>query len=381
MQILFDYQAFEMQRFGGVSHSYAEIIEHLQREGCDCRIGLKESDNGHLQECGLANTIKPLHYIHKRLFEGKKWFKGQRTLTRKGMNLLGYHNDGYTLNQDYCIKLLKRQRFDIFEPTFFDPYFLPYLKGKPFVLTVHDMIPELLGVDERQNRQKKLLCPLAAFIHVPSQNTKDDLIRLLKISPEKVLITPHGAPSFPDVKYPSPYDFPYLLYVGARWAYKNFIPFLEECAIVVSKHPEIHVVCTGTPFTKEEEQIIADHGLTQHVVNTYANQTELQALYQNAEAFVYPSAYEGFGLPILEAFVNGCPVVLNNASCFAEVGGEAAVYFDIKQGGEMANCIDLILKGGHCLRVEMQEKGYKQVGLFSWEETAKSLINAYQQLL
>ena len=148
MRILFDYQAFEMQYFGGVSHSYAELIAHLRNEGCDCRIGLKESDNVHLQECRLANGIKPLHHTHNLLFEGKKHFKGERALAETLLKMTSHGNRGWDMNRDYSIHLLKRQHFDIFEPTFFDPYFLPYLNGKPFVLTVHDMIPELLGVDE-----------------------------------------------------------------------------------------------------------------------------------------------------------------------------------------------------------------------------------------
>lgn len=92
---------------------------------------------------------------------------------------------------------IKKQQFDIFEPTFFDPYFLPYLNGKPFVLTVHDMIPELLDVDKPQAELKQLLCPLATHIHVPSQNTKDDLIRIMGIPSEKITVIPHGAPEIP----------------------------------------------------------------------------------------------------------------------------------------------------------------------------------------
>lgn len=380
MRILFDYQAFEIQSFGGVSNSYAELIRHLRSLGVDARLAIKESDNAHLIRKNIAPRINSFGEANRRWFGGKKWFRGQRRLIRGGMSLAGYYNDFLSINQDYCVKQLKKLQFDVFEPTFFDSYFLPYLKGKPFVLTVHDMIPELLGVDEPQAFQKKLLCPLAAHIHVPSQNTKNDLIRILDINPKKITVIPHGAPEKQDIKYTSPYPFPYLLYVGARWSYKNFVPFLEECAIVVARHPEIHVVCTGMPFTKEEERIVADYGLTQRVETTYANETELQALYQNAEAFVYPSAYEGFGLPVLEAFVNGCPVVLNNASCFPEIGGDAAIYFDINHRGELAENLESLLTNGS-LRSEMQNKGHKQASHYSWTEAAKGLLGIYEQLI
>lgn len=381
MRILFDYQAFEMQRFGGVSNSYAEIIAHLKAMGVDARLAIKESNNEHLLQTGIAPSIKSLSTANKRWFGGKKLFRGQRRLLRMGMSLAGYHDDFLSINQDYCIKLLKRQQFDIFEPTYFDSYFLPYLKGKPFVLTVHDMIPEILGVDEPQARQKKLLCPLAAHIHVPSQNTKSDLVNILNINPDKITVTPHGSPASPTTKHPSPYPFPYLLYVGARWSYKNFVPFVEECAITIAKHPEIRVVCTGSSFTPEEEKLIADHGLTQHFLQIYANEQSLQALYQNAVAFIYPSAYEGFGIPILEAFVCGCPVMLNNASCFPEVGGDAAIYFDIDNRGDLAEALEPILTGGEGKRTDMVKKGYQHASKFSWEASAALLKGIYDSLI
>ena len=380
MRLFFDHQAFEMQSFGGVSNSYAELIWHLRSLGADARLAIKESDNTHLIRKGIAPAVNPLGTANRRWFGGKKWFCGQRRLIRLGMSLAGYHNDFLSINQDYCVRQLKKQDFDVFEPTFFDSYFLPYLKGKPFVLTVHDMIPEVMGVDKSQAEQKKLLCTSASHIHVPSQNTKNDLVQILNIEPEKVTVLPHGAPKTPDAKHPSPYAFPYLLYVGARWLYKNFAPFLEECAIVVARHPEIHIVCTGMPFNKEEVRLIEDQGLIQHVVNTFANESELQALYQNAEAFVYPSAYEGFGLPVLEAFVNGCPVVLNNASCFPEIGGDAAIYFDVNHRGELADNLESLLTSGS-LRSEMQNKGHKQASHYSWAEAAKGLLRIYEQLI
>ena len=381
MTILFDYQAFEMQPFGGVSNSYAEIISHLQSLGVDVRLAIKESDNEHLKQSGIAPSVKPLGTTNKRWFGGKKLFKGQRRLLRKGVSLAGYHDDFLSINQDYCIKQLKKQQFDVFEPTFFNSYFLPYLKGKPFVLTVHDMIPEIMGVDEPQAQQKKLLCPLAAHIHVPSQNTKNDLVNILNIDPDKVTVTPHGSPTLPTTQHTTPYPFPYLLYVGARVSYKNFAPFVEECAIIISKHPDIHVVCTGSSFTQEEKQLLYDLGLTQNFIQIHTDDAGLQALYQNAVAFIYPSAYEGFGIPILEAFVCGCPVFLNNTSCFHEVGGDAAIYFDINRRGDLAELLDAFLLSSEQDKNALVSRGLERAKLYSWEESARRLSHVYQNIL
>lgn len=377
MRIFFDYQAFEMQRFGGVSRSYAELISHLQEEGVSCKVGLKESDNAHVDLPGL----KPLHYTYNKYFKGKKWFKGQRTLTRKIMHAAGHENDGLKINQEYCIKLLKRQQFDVFEPTFFDSYFLPFLNGKPFVLTVHDMIPELLGVDESQAKQKIKLCPLATHIHVPSQNTKDDLIRIIGVPSEKITVIPHGSPDIPPQREPL-FDFPYLLYVGVRWSYKNFAPFIKECAQIISNSPNLHVVCTGEPFSDEEIALLSKLKIKKHVISIpYVTEEQLQALYQYAVAFVYPSAYEGFGIPILEAFVNGCPVLLNNASCFPEVGGDAAIYFDINRRGDLAEHVEAFLQAPEQDRCDLIARGQERAKLFSWEESAKKLKQVYDNIL
>ena len=380
MTILFDYQAFEMQRFGGVSKSYAEIISHLKAMGDDARIAIKESDNEHLIQTGIVPSIKSLGTTNKRWFGGKKLFRGQRRLLRMGMSMAGYHDDFLSINQDYCIKQLNKQQFDIFEPTFFDSYFLPYLKGKPFVLTVHDMIPEIIGVDEPQAQQKKLLCPLAAHIHVPSENTKRDLVDILNIPPEKVTVTPHGAPIPPSTQYPSPYPFPYILYIGARWSYKNFTPFIKECAITIKQHPDLHVVCTGQSFEMEDLSLIASLGLSEHVIHQYATEQEMQALYQNAVAFIYPSAYEGFGMPILEAFVCDCPVMLNNASCFPEVGGDAAIFFDINRTGDLAEHIESFLRSSEQDRADLIARGRDRAKLFSWEESTRKLSHVYKTL-
>ena len=376
MRVLFDYQAFQMQRIGGVSRSYAELISHLQKEGVSCKVGLKESDNAYIKLPGL----KPLHYTHNKYFKSKKWFKGQRTLTRKVLKIAGHENDCLNINQEYCVKLLKQQQFDIFEPTYFDPYFLPYLKGKPFVLTVHDMIPELLEVDQPQAELKQLLCPLATHIHVPSQNTKDDLIRIMGIPSEKITVIPHGAPIAPPLRQPI-FDFPYLLYVGARWSYKNFEPFITECAEVISRYPKLSVVCTGDAFSGEELKLLSELRLQEHVINmSHVSEEQLQALYQHAAAFVYPSTYEGFGIPILEAFVNGCPVLLNNASCFPEIGGDAAIYFDINQKGDLAEHAMKLLQYSDEDRQQIISKGTQRAKCFSWEESAHKLMQVYETI-
>ena len=387
MRILFDYQTFETQRIGGVSRSYAELISHLRDEECNCVVGVKESDNVYLHEKDMLSGIKPLHYRHSLFFGNKKCFKGQYALTRMLLGLFGERDDFLKINRNYCISLLKKNRFDVFEPTFFDSYFLPYLKGKPFVLTVHDMIPELFpryfARDDFQIVQKRLLCPLAAHIHVPSLRTKEDLVNILNVSPDKVTVIPHGRSGHISDDYSDPpiFDFPYLLYVGDRYGYKNYTQFARECSYIIQKYPEIRVVFTGKEFTEIEKMDLMQFGMEKNVIHHFASDESLKNLYHYAVAFVYPSAYEGFGLPILEAFVNDCPVMLNNASCFPEVAEDAAIYFDIEKDGDLCEKFADFYTSWSGMRTEMIQKGRRQAEKYSWEKSAELLKGVYNMLV
>jgi glycosyltransferase involved in cell wall biosynthesis len=142
------------------------------------------------------------------------------------------------------------------------------------------------------------------------------------------------------------------------------------------------VICTGEPFSDEELKMLCKLGIRGHVVNMpHVSEEQLQALYQHAIAFVYPSAYEGFGIPILEAFVNGCPVLLNNASCFPEIGGDAAIYFDINNRGDLAEHLEAFLQTPEQDRKDLIARGKEQAKLFSWEESARKLSDVYKTIL
>jgi len=202
----------------------------------------------------------------------------------------------------------------------------------------------------------------------------------MNISADKITVIPHGAPDSPPPRSPLVAP-PYLLYVGARWTYKNFASFIIECAYIILKYPTINVVCTGDKFSEEEIRLFSNLKIRDHLISMHhVTEAELQALYQHAIAFVYPSAYEGFGMPILEAFVNGCPVLLNDTSCFPEVGGNAAIFFDMNLKGNLAEQIEYLI---HCSNEERQRiiaLGKKRAKSFSWQESAQKLKNIYETI-
>lgn len=374
MTILFDHQAFQMQEFGGISKVYCEMIP-LLRKYCDCHISVKYSNNQYLHNKRLVKGLKHLKKYNIPLLSKLPIYNTdliQRIVYNKNRN------------KAISIRNIKHQKFDIFEPTFFDPYFLDYLNGKPFVLQVHDMIPELFPDYFEKNHfqiiNKQELCKLAAHIHTPSQKTKDDLVKILNLNPDNISVIHHGWSPLPTPDSNRPINHPYILYIGERFGYKNFSKTLQELAIIKPKEPDLHLICTGKDFSTNEMKDISELGLTDRIHHIYASESMLSNLYYHAEAFIYPSAYEGFGLPILEAWSIDCPVFLNNASCFPEIAGDAAVYFDIEQTGDLAEKMISFLHSSEKDKLKLITKQSNRLKLYSWDKTAQLLYEMYSRI-
>ena len=374
MRILYDYQAFDLQVIGGVSRCFAQLYNHLPQE-VDSTIGIRESDNKYIQ-----NLIK----IHPRGY-GYDHFLWGINIYGKGhlhlwSDIFRKHKYYPNFNQNYCIELLKKGDFDVFHPTYFNDYFLPYLKEKPFVLSIHDMIPERFeGLDNWQKEKKAKLANLAAHIIAVSHNTKKDIIELLNIPEEKITVVYHAVPDSIEWTNNSPFNFPYILYVGSRYTYKNFFTMLHHLHGFLKKHSEVRIVCTGPLFSENEKHKIALLGLSNVVIHHFAQEDELYNIYHHALCFVYPSSYEGFGIPILEAYKAECPVLLNHASCFPEIAGDAAVYFTINENGSnISEMLELIVNYTREERNMLINKQKQRLSLYSWTSSALQLSKIYQ---
>lgn len=382
MRILFDHQAFDMQTHGGVSRTFVELYKHLPRhvEGV---LSVRETDNVYLKL--VFPTLQRKEYRYHEFLGGLK-FRGKGYLHRFYDRLThgGYYPN---YNENYSIELLKEGNFDVFHPTYFGDYFLPYLNGKPFVLTIHDMIPELYPQyfprDDKQIVMKRKLVPLANAIVAVSENTKKDIIEILNVAEEKVHVVYHGCSLTSRSEQNVKYTKPYILYVGERWGYKNFSSFIKSIAEVLKCHPDLQVVCTGRPFCDEELHLFSSLDISQRVHHQWANSDEeLFALYNHALCSVYPSEYEGFGIPILEAYQAGCPVLLNQVSCFPEIAGDAALYFTMNgKESNLPDALEQALDMNEIERKQLVDKQYKQLRRYSWEKSAEKLTKIYESVL
>lgn len=145
------------------------------------------------------------------------------------------------------------------------------------------------------------------------------------------------------------------------------------------KDPALRIVCTGLPFTAAELELFAAWNISDRLVQISASDAQMASLYRHALCFVFPSHYEGFGIPILEAFSNGCPVCLSNASCFPEIAGDAAVYFNPHDAQSMADALQEIISSP-ALRDEMRLRGLQRSKEYSLERMVQQTCDVYRNL-
>lgn len=380
VQVIYDHQVFSLQKYGGISRCFVELHEHML-DSCKATIAVRETENVYARE---LEGVKPIgydydHFICNHHFLGK----GHLHLWYDKLRRVKYYSD---YNKNYSIHLLKRGKFDVFHPTYFDDYFLPYLNGRPFVLTIHDMIPWIYSNVNNSNwkwqvNQMKILAPLATAIVAVSENTKKDIVNFLGIPEEKIHVVYHGS-SLPRAEGRRIYNFPYILFVGERGFYKNFSLFVKYLRPLLQHHKDIQVVCTSKPFEPKEIEMLHEYGVEDRYHHHWVtSDDEMYSLYHHAVCFVYPSEYEGFGIPILEAYQADCPVLLNNASCFPEIAGDAAIYIDMNTGdSNLSEQLERLLSMSSEERNGLLEKQRIRLSKYSWDKSAKRLAGVYESL-
>jgi len=383
IKILYDHQAFEFEQYGGVSRYFSEVIKRLGNNAT-YDISIKHSNNEYLLRNNLANDVDHLFKPKIRGDAANKNF-----ITRKFENKLKNRelDKKYKVNQQLSIRYICEGKFDIFHPTFYNEYFLPHLKNKPYVLTVHDMTHELFPEYFLSNlvliQKKEKVIKNASHIIAVSENTKKDIIQLLGVDADKISVIHHSSSLIvPNENCSSLPDLPkrYILYVGARNGYKNFMFFVYAMQSILLKNSDLKLVCTGVPFARHEKDFLNSLGLKNHIIHFSVDDNNLFRLYQNAELFVFPSLYEGFGIPILEAFQAKCPVVLSNSSCFPEVAGDAALYFDPKSKQEISTTIQQVLED-KALKTKLSDAGVKILEKYSWEQATQKVLGVYQKVI
>lgn len=364
MRILYDGQIYADQTKGGISRYFTNTIDRLPSD--------------------IYPTLTSTHRKNKSHYPTHPNLKLQEFPDFRPYRI------SHKLRGAYFRWQHDSQPFDLFHPTY---HFLLSQESfsqvrHPLVITVCDMIHELFAstVDPQAFtiRAKQTAIEAADAILCISENTKNDLIEYFPAAESKAVVT-YLASEFTsewlDETQPAPIDRPYFLYVGGRTKqYKNFDTLVMAFAKVATTNPDLLLCVVGAPFNSEEQLQINELGLTEKIkVYIHASDRLLAALYRYSVAFVYPSLYEGFGIPPLEAMACGTVVVASNASSIPEVVGDAGILFDPRSVSDLADIlIDLL--DAPIKRDRLIAKGNERHRLFSWEKTAAETVAIYRSL-
>nr|WP_238546737.1 glycosyltransferase [Synechocystis sp. PCC 6714] len=253
----------------------------------------------------------------------------------------------------------------------------------PSILMIHDMIPEVIGLDLKEFwwREKHYSILYASRYITVSRNTTEDLIKFFpEIEPSQISTIYNGVdniffPASPSEITATEDNFaigsPYVLLVGSRLSLNNYknATILFKALNESEELQQLTIVCVGGEKTLEPQ--LADLCGNINICLIQPTDWELRAIYSGAIALVYPSLYEGFGLPILEAMACGCPVITCSNSSLPEVGGDAAIYINGQDVGEMVEALKKVQN--KAIRHQLIEKGKKQAKKFSWSTAADKI--------
>jgi glycosyltransferase involved in cell wall biosynthesis len=264
------------------------------------------------------------------------------------------------------------------------------------VATIHDVIyrlyPDAHGWRAPAMRMLVLLAARRSDrIIVPSQTTRRDLVQLLRVPAEKVDVVPNGLGLPPSRTWDDEeqlrrkYDLgshPFLLSVSLKRPHKNLVRLLDAVALIPSEdRPVLVLAGHATPYQQELREHADRLGIARDTrFLQWVPEAELEGLYRSAACFVFPSLYEGFGLPVLEAMSRGVPVACSDRGALAETANGAAVMFDPEQPRSIADAIErLLTDGAECER--LSEAGRGNAARFTWAETARKTLRTYESTL
>lgn len=371
MQVFFDDIIFRLQQAGGISRIYAEVLPllaPLDADLCLTQVSLQPSPARLPRHPGL--TVE-----HPRLPLG-----AARLAARLPWPVLA----------ELEARSVSAPADAIWHSTY---YYSPAGWRGPRVVLVPDLVQELFPDlfnrpwDHLVRLQKRRAILAADHLLCISRTTRDDVVRVYGVDPASITVAPLGC----DRRFAAtqeeateagatPPDLPgrFFLYVGSRAHYKNFGTVLQGFAAWPG-HPAAALVVLGAPWTDEERREIAKLCLEEHVVRLdWADDAALARLYRAADALLYPSLYEGFGLPLLEAMASGCPIIASRIPSTLEVAGDVPLYFEPTDPSQLAGVLQSVWETGR--DPKRAEEGRLRAEGFSWGATAAKFLEAYRGL-
>ena len=362
MKITFNNTIFSIEKTGGISRYFICLIKELIKNKVDVKV------------ISALYKNKFLNLLPKDIISG--FYLSNYPLFKLIEN---YNNKKF-------IDYINHESIDIIHDTYYTPNIVKPKKIKK-IITVHDLIHEKFKDYYRNSaseidKKKKAFIDCDHFICV-SNNTKNDLVEFYNIEPNKISVVYHGANHL--IKNQDNYDLkindPYLLYVGKRDRYKNFIFLLKAYAKCKKVNQNFRLVCFGgNKFNKIEKKIINELNMKDNIKYVKGDDKILSAYYYSAKALITPSLYEGFGLNIIEAMSLKCPVMCSNINVFKEICGNDVTYFDPKDENNLIYVMEEYLFKDIYMK-NLALNAYKNSENFTWEKNCNETINAYKKLM
>ena len=361
MRVLIDPQVFLFQRVGGVSRLFAELAKNFSRR----------RDVDLVLPFGYTRN----EYITRAFPQDMRMIKGAERLLRprplSAVNTLTRRPPGTA---------------DLVHHTFYLPEYIDRYRTKRRVSTVFDMIPEVMpeynfGVNPHASKRDYLEASDA--IICISETTKADLLHHWGDFGKPVFVTYLGVDGSFFSPVPPVCELPdqYILFVGRRGTYKNFALLAEAFLEVADLRTALHLVAVGGgPFDADESEFFARHKLAHRVHQIDVDEVDLPGVYAGARCMVFPSKYEGFGLPILEGFASRCPVVIADTPCLVEVAGGLATVVSPDDPTELVESL-MWLTGAGLPGLPAVDAAQERAAEFTWSRTCAETLEIYQQTL
>jgi len=363
MRVLYDNEIFLIQKYGGATRYFYELIKRMPALKAEVLLYMGK----YINEYGLEE------YSDKfSVFSGKKIKHVPRT---KLISIM--------IQKPLFERFAGKQNFDLLHQT----YYADINVKKKFkrIITIHDFTHEKLSSNfsslDKTAELKKLAVEKSDGIICVSESTKNDLLERYDTKGKRIKVIYHGNSLKYDVTEEPVIADKYLLYVGDRRSYKNFGVVVKLFGMNETLKNDYKLVCCGGgKFTNDELETMAASGVLNNFVQTEARDSKIANLYFYAKAFIYPSKYEGFGIPMIEAMYNGCPVVASNVSSLPEVGGSAALYFNPDSAEELNEKINILLEDGEFVK-NLKSSGKDREKMFSWDKCADETFKFYEEVL
>lgn len=369
-EVIIDGIIYQLQSKGGISRLFSELLPRMC--GLDDSLHITLLTQGQLRQALPEHphiTHCAIPHIERYLRPNCVWKPVASTVRRlmrqlwvgRGMGKI-WHSTYYTM------------------PEKWDGY---------SVVTVHDMIyerfPDLYGgLKADQFREEKRCCiQQADAVICVSGTTRQEVQQFYGLDSDSIYVVPHACSDVfrqleqHEAKMETPTRQPFLLYIGTRARYKNFDMLIQTYSVWPQRKNVALVIVGGRLWSDDEERRLAELGIRDRIrLLTDIDDETLCHLYNQAAGLVYPSLYEGFGIPLLEAMACGCPIIASRIPSTIEVAGECPIYFDPAETDDLLNAFDIVLSEGR--NSKRAQAGLENVKFYSWNKTAAQTLEVYQ---